>query len=231
METRPRILFADDDPAIREIVRVLLEDEGYAIDEACDGEEAVAYTNGSHDLIILDVMMPKLSGFEACERIRERYNTPILFLTAKSHEADKVQGLTSGGDDYLVKPFSALEFLARIHAMLRRFKEYGDSQDSDKRIIHLGDLTFNLESKDLYKADMPIELTGMESSLLALLAQDKGRVFTAKEIYETVWDDIYLYHSSNTVMVHIRNLRKKLEDDPQNPVYIKTVWGKGYSFG
>lgn len=231
INTRASILYADDDPAIREVIRVLLEGEGYLVDEACDGQEAVEYVNESHELIILDVMMPKLSGFEACAQIREHHNTPVLFLTAKSHESDKIQGFTAGGDDYLSKPFSAGEFLARVHAMLRRFKEYGSLDTNEPKVIQIRDLSLNTETREAHKAGKKIDLTGMEYSMLLLLAQEKGRIYTAKEIYETVWGDIYLYHSNNTVMVHIRNLRKKLEDDPHDPVYIQTVWGKGYCLG
>lgn len=229
MDKPAKILFADDDPEIREVVRILLESEGYAVDEAENGQQAIALADGSHDLIILDILMPGISGYAACEQIREKSNVPILFLTAKSQEQDKVRGLAAGGDDYLVKPFSALELLARVKAILRRYKEYGTEKLNSR--LSIGELVIDTGAATVTKNGVEIDLTDLEYAILSLLAKNKGKVFTAKEIYESAWDDIYFYQSNNTVMVHIRNLRKKLEEDPQNPKYVKTVWGKGYMLG
>lgn len=232
MEKQTKILFADDDREIREVVRILLESEGYAVDEAADGGQAIELAGGEYGLIILDILMPGLSGFEACEQIRKKSNVPILFLTAKSQEGDKVRGFAAGGDDYLVKPFSAAELLARVKAMLRRYKEYGtEDAKRDGRVIRLGELEIHTDTKEVLKNGREIGLTDLEYGILLLLAGDRGRIFTAKEIYESVWDDLYFYQSNNTVMVHVGNLRKKLEDDPQRPKHIKTVWGKGYAIG
>jgi len=232
MDKPAKILFADDDAEIREVVRILLESEGYDIDEAADGQQALGLAGNSYDLVILDILMPGMGGFEACEQIRKKSNVPILFLTAKSGEDDKVRGLAVGGDDYLVKPFSSAELLARVQAMLRRYKEYGTEETApDSNTLRFGSLSANIKTKEVRKNETIIELTDLEYGILLLLMQSRGRVFTAKEIYESVWDDLYFYQSNNTVMVHIRNLRKKLEDDPQRPRLIKTVWGKGYSIG
>ncbi len=232
MDKPAKILFADDDPEIREVVRILLESEGYKVDEAVDGRQAIGLADNSYDLVILDILMPGTGGLEACEQIRKKSNVPILFLSAKSQEEDKVKGLSAGGDDYLVKPFSSAELLARVQAMLRRYQEYGMQrvkQASD--IIRFESLLIDTKTKEVRKNETMIELTDLEYGILLLLMQSRGRVITAKEIYESVWDDLYFYQSNNTVMVHIRNLRKKLEDDAQHPRLIKTVWGKGYSIG
>ncbi len=232
MDKPTKILFVDDDPEIREVVRILLESEGYEVDEAADGQRAIELVGNSYGLVILDILMPGIGGFEACEQIRKKSNVPILFLTAKSGEDDKVRGLAVGGDDYLVKPFSSVELLARVQAMLRRYKEYGTAEaKSDNDMIRFSPLSINTKTKEVKKNDTIIELTDLEYGILHLLMKSRGKVFTAKEIYESVWDDLYFYQSNNTVMVHIRNLRKKLEDDPQRPKLIKTVWGKGYSVG
>lgn len=229
MERPVKILFADDDPEIREVVHILLESEGYLVDEAADGRQAIEAADGSHGLVILDVLMPGLSGFDACERIREKSNVPILFLTAKSQEEDKVRGFAAGGDDYLAKPFSAAELIARVKAMLRRYQEYGtDVGTYETGPLRVGEIMIDPAAKEVSRDGQSVDLTDLEYKILLLLAQNRGQVFTAKGIYESVWDDIYFYQSNNTVMVHIRNLRKKLEDDPQKPKHIKTVWGKGY---
>lgn len=226
------ILFADDDPEIREVVRMLLTREGYQVLEARNGREAVEMADGQVDLIILDVMMPGLSGVSACEAIRKKTSVPILFLTAKSQDCDKMEGFAAGGDDYLVKPFSSVELAARVGALLRRYCVYkGDDRAAREMVISLPGLTIHRELNEVNKNGARILLTDLEYRILLLLADNRDRTFTTQDIYEQVWKEPYFFVSNNTVMVHIRNLRKKLEDDPQNPRYVKNVWGKGYRIG
>ena len=228
------LLLADDDAHIREVVCVLLESEGYAVHTAVDGVEALQLfeTNMGFDLIILDVLMPGLSGLDVCKRIREQSNTPVLFLTARSQDADKVRGFVAGGDDYLPKPFSAIEMLARVNALLRRYHRYGGSPAQTQRTkLTVGDITIDVSGRHVFGPAGAIALTDFEFSVLLLLAQHRGTIFSAREIYEAVWDEPFLEQSANTVMVHIRNLRRKLGDNPQNPRYIRTVWGRGYTIG
>lgn len=224
-----RILFADDDPEIREVVNILLKKEGYEVIEACNGEEAVEKTDKDIDLIILDVMMPGRSGVSACVEIRKITSAPILFLTAKSQDSDKALGFAAGGDDYLVKPFSGVELTARVGAMLRRYCVYrGKETNEAVEVIRLPGLLIRTGINDVEKDGERVILTDIEYRILLLLAQNRKKTFTTQEIYEEVWKEPYFFTSNNTVMVHIRNLRKKLEEDPQNPKYVKNVWGKGY---
>jgi DNA-binding response OmpR family regulator len=237
MPAAARILVADDDPQIREVVSVLLGADGYTVEPAESGELAVALVQAEDpapfDLIILDVLMPGMSGFEACEEIRRTSMAPVLFLTAKSREVDKVRGLMAGGDDYLSKPFSFAELRARIRAMLRRYRKYGGASSAETvpPVINVGDIEIDERRRAVTRAGVPVDLTDVEYSVLAMLAERRGSVLTARQIYESVWDDLYLPQSGNTVSVHIRNLRKKLEDDPKNPRYVRTVWGRGYTVG
>lgn len=224
-----KILLADDDPEIREVVRLMLSREGYEVTEAVNGIQAVEKASGSVDLIILDVMMPEMDGISACETIRQTSTVPILFLTAKSQDMDKETGFEAGGDDYLVKPFSMVELAARVKAMLRRSYVYQSQETaSDDMVIRLPGLSIHTGLNEVIKNGQRLLLTDLEYQILVLLAQNRKRTYTSQELYETIWKEAYLYTSNNTVMVHIRNLRKKLEDDPQNPRYIKNVWGKGY---
>lgn len=226
---REKILFADDDSEIREVVRVLLSNEGYTVLEAKNGEEAVALADESIDLIILDVMMPQRSGISACIEIRKNLTVPILFLTAKSQDSDKTMGFSAGGDDYLAKPFSYAELIARVKAMLRRYHVYRGKETIQKEEeIILHSLSISRSHNEVKKNGEEILITDLEYRILLLLAQNRGKIFTIQNIYESVWNEPYFYISNNTVMVHIRNLRKKLEDEPQNPKYIVNVWGKGY---
>lgn len=227
-----KILVADDDPEIREVIKLLLTGEGYEVTEACDGNEALALLDDETDLVILDIMMPGTNGYAACSEIRTRSVVPVLFLTAKSQESDKYMGFSVGGDDYLVKPFSYSELISRVKAMLRRYCVYGAKKIQKNSVIRCGE---NIEiDPDLGTAKQDgqeITLTRTEYRILYLLASNPQKIFTVQNIYESVWEEPYLYTSNNTVMVHIRNLRKKLGDDPQNGHIIKTVWGKGYRIG
>lgn len=222
-----KILLADDDPEIRNVVRILLESEGFTVLDAANGTEAVETADGTIDLIILDVMMPGCNGYTACAEIRKKSTAPILFLTAKSQDSDKTMGFSAGGDDYLAKPFSYPELTARVKALLRRRYVYDQGQPADGA-ISLPGLSIDCAFNEVKKNGGEILLTDLEYRILLLLAKNRGKIFTIQNIYESVWQEPYFYTSNNTVMVHIRNLRKKLEDDPQNPRYLKNVWGKGY---
>ncbi|WML37800.1 response regulator transcription factor [Clostridium sp. OS1-26] len=223
------ILIADDNEEIREIVRVLLESEGYNVIEAADGEDAVIKVDENIDLIILDIMMPIKSGFKACVEIREKTSAPRSFLTAKTQDSDKCMGFSSGCDDYLLKPFSYTELVSRVKALLRRYYVYkGKDKVEPTKFINIDELTINIISNEVLIDEKEVILTETEYKILLLMAQNKKKIFSAQNLYESVWKEPYFYSCNNTIMVHIRNLRRKLEKDPQNPKYIKTVWGKGY---
>lgn len=229
MKDAARILIVDDDPEIREILRVLLESEGFAAAEAADGAEALAVFSEKTDLVILDVMMPGLSGYEVCRKMRERSNVPILFLTAKNQEADLTLGFSTGADDYLAKPFSTGELLARVKGLLRRYHTYrGRSAHEEKATLEWGGLVLRQDSNDVRKNGRRLTLTDKEYQILKMLLASRGKTFSAQMLYEGVWGEPFHYSSNNTVMVHIRHLREKIEDDPQAPTLLKTVWGKGY---
>ncbi|MDR1569138.1 MAG: response regulator transcription factor [Oscillospiraceae bacterium] len=222
------LLIVDDDPDIREVLRLLLSGEGYAIREAASGLEALGRLDGA-DAILLDVMMPGMSGFEACGEIRKRSNAPILFLTARSREVDRVLGLKLGGDDYLCKPFSPSELSARVAALLRRYRVYqGKTERPGTQTIERCGLIINIGTGDVSRGGKRIPLTDLEQRLLLYLARRPGETIAAAELYAAVWREPYLLSSASTIMVHVRNLRKKLEADPKQPALIKTVWGKGY---
>lgn len=229
MENKKRkILIADDDSAIREVIRILLESEGYEIVEAANGEEAVKRMDNTIDLLILDVMMPGCSGITACTQIRREYLAPILFLTAKSTDTDKIMGFSVGGDDYLSKPFSYTELLSRVKALIRRYHIYNQSSSSQDPCIHIQNLTIDTDTHQVLRDGEEIFLTDIEYQILHLLATNRNKIFSVQNIYESVWNEPYFSTSNNTVTVHIRNIRKKLEPDVQNPRYIQNVWGRGY---
>ncbi len=227
METK--ILFADDDEEIRHIVRTLLENDGFTVVEARDGAEAIAMADDSYDLIILDVMMPHKDGVSVCVELRRTLTVPILFLSAKSQDSDKTLGLGAGGDGYLSKPFSYAELLAQVKAMVRRYHVYrGKETIEEREKIVLGQLSIDPLVNEVWKGDEEIQLTDLEYRILLLLSKNRGRLYTIQMIYETVWDEPYFYSSNNNVMVHIRNLRRKIEEDPAKPKILVNVWGKGY---
>lgn len=232
-ETAPRILAVDDNPEIREIIRVLLSGEGYTVLEAGSGPAALeALGKGAFDLIILDIMMPGMNGYETCGRIREMSNAPILFLSARTTDSDKLLGFSSGGDDYLAKPFSYSELLGRAKALIRRYHIYQGKSSAEtvpnRGVVSYHELQIDLERETVLRAGAPVELTDTEFAMLKLMVTNRRQVFSAQRLYEAVWNEPYYYGASNTVMVHIRNLRRKIEQDPQNPLLIKTTWGKGY---
>lgn len=228
-----KILLIEDDADIREGVRILLESEKFAITEAEDGKKGLDLLDSNIDLVILDIMMPGMSGLRVCEEIRKTSNVPILFLTAKTQESDKLIGLMAGGDDYLPKPFSYSELLARVKSLIRRYKVYQGKNDvlaSPDKWIESGGIKINTVYNDVYINGVQADLPNIEYKMLLLLMSHPHKIFSAQNIYESVWQEPYFYNSSNTVMVHIRSLRLKIEDDAQSPKHIKTVWGKGYRF-
>lgn len=228
------ILVVEDDPAIREGIRILLSGEGYTVLEAPTGEDALRQINDAIDLVILDIMLPGISGIKVCEELRKVSTVPILFLTAKSQESDKTIGLMAGGDDYLSKPFSYAELIARVKAQLRRYCVYRGKKQSlqldTDQILTSGRIKIALDRNEVWKDGTVLDLTEIEYKILLLLIQHPRRIFSTHNIYESVWEEPYTYSANSTIMVHIRKLRTKIEDDPQNPVYIKNVWGKGYRY-
>ena len=224
-----KILFADDDPEIRSVVRVLLESEGYEVIEAADGREAIRLADDSMDLIILDVMMPGKDGLSACVEIRRRLTVPILFLTARTQDSDKTVGFGAGADDYLAKPFSYAELAARVKALIRRYHVYRGKESFEAgSALTIRDLSIDRRTGQVTRDGEEIHLTDLEYRILLLLASNRGKIFTIENLYESVWGEPFFYSATSTVMVHIRNLRKKLELDPKNPTYVVNVWGKGY---
>jgi DNA-binding response OmpR family regulator len=220
------ILVVDDESDIRDIIHVYLRNEGYHVIEAADGEEALQVVQASSvQLVILDVMMPRMDGITACLKIREISDTPIIMLSAKEEDIDKITGLTTGADDYMTKPFNPLELIARVKAQMRRQTLLGKAENNS--LILIKDLVIDKGKHSAKLKDQEIVLTPLEFSILVLLASHEGQVFSSEHIYEKVWKEPFGY-SDNTVMVHIRNLREKLEDNPRSPQYIKTVWGVGY---
>ena len=229
-----RILIADDNAEIREILRILLSGEGYDVIEAKDGNEVLELFDSSIDLIILDIMMPNMNGYQTCLKIRETSNVPVLFLTVKGLDSDKTLGFSSGADDYLSKPFSYSELTARVKALLRRYQIYKGKKDeiisSKKEDLTIDGITLHYASQNVEINGAEIELTDIEFNILNTLMSNPRQIFSAEQLYEKAWNEPYFYSANNTIMVHIRNLRKKIEKDPANPVYIKTIWGKGYRF-
>ncbi|MCI1722735.1 MAG: response regulator transcription factor [Lachnospiraceae bacterium] len=229
------ILIVEDDKDIREGVRILLESENYSVEEADCGKAGLEKLSETTDLVILDVMMPGMSGLKTCEEIRKVSNVPVLFLTAKSKESDKLIGLMAGGDDYLAKPFSYAELLGRVKALLRRYRIYRGKQEEETlqekdRVIEIDRIRISEDFNEVTVDGNETELSDIEYRILLKLMKNPRRIFSAQNIYEDIWNEPFFYSSAGTVMVHIRNLRVKVEKDPQNPLHIKTVWGKGYRF-
>ncbi|EHB62315.1 MULTISPECIES: response regulator transcription factor [Paenibacillus] len=222
------ILMVDDEVEIIKLMEIYVKNEGYTLLTANSGIEALEILKTHKvDLIILDVMMPKMDGIQACMKIREENNTPIIMLSAKSQEIDKIAGLSIGADDYVTKPFSPLELIARIKSQLRRYKQLNSSTARNENEIQIDELIINAASHRVTVAGEEVKLTPREFDLLHMLAINRGLVLSMDKIYTEVWNEPFM-ESKNTVMVHIRKLREKIEKDPQHPQYIKTVWGIGY---
>ena len=221
------ILIADDEKEIRDVLRLLLLSEGYCVLLAADGQEALELSGAEVDQYILDVNMPRLSGFMTGAAIREKCDTPIMFLTAYSGESDKVMGFSVGADDYIVKPFSNIELLMRVKAILRRSITTNDEQPQlPKNQLLLGDVCLDLDSQAVLRGQEVIALTYTEFKILELLLTNRKRIFSLDQIYSSIWNENAV--GDDAIMVHIKNIRKKLKDDARNPSYIKTAWGRGY---
>ena len=229
MEEKIRILAVDDEPDLRALLRILLVNHGYEVIECSSGAEAVdtVRTDGRFDLVIMDIMMPGLSGVEACRKIREFSAVPMLFLTAKTQLDDKQQAYSSGGDDYLAKPFSRQELMMKVESLTRRYRVYKGKRDS----VESRELELDEERGCAMLSGKRLDLTDKEFAILRFFFRHRGQTVDVRTVYEGVWGEKFLPSSNNTVMVHILNLRKKLEEDPANPKLIRTVWGKGYRFG
>ncbi len=224
------ILIVEDSQEIIDLIKIYLEQEEYFIYAACDGKAAVdIFGKEEIHLVVLDIMLPKLNGYEVIKRIRKRSNVPVIILSAKNQDADKILGLNLGADDYLAKPFNPLELVARINAQMRRFYDFGGSKEKQDEKVIIGDLMLDQRECKLYKKNKEIDLTYMEYKLLKLFMTEPGRVFTKAQIFELVWENEY-YYTDNTVVVYISKLRDKIEDNSKNPQIIKTVRGLGYRF-
>jgi DNA-binding response OmpR family regulator len=223
-----RVLLVDDEPLIVKGLRFSLEQDGFEVESAADGEEAIAkFFGGQFDLVLLDVMLPKLSGTEVCQRIRERSSIPIIMLTAKGEDMDKILGLEYGADDYMTKPFNVLEVKARIKSVLRRTVPTGVQEE--KKVIRVRDMEVNLVNRSVTLAGKEVKLTAKEFDLLQLFITNRGKVYSRENMLETVWKYDYL-GDMRTVDVHIRRLREKIERNTAQPEFIFTKWGVGYYF-
>ena len=227
---KERILIVDDNREIVDSLGKLLSFEGYDVLEAYDGMEALNVLEKTRvDLILLDVMMPRLNGLSTLMKIRENCNIPAIILSAKTEESDKVSGLVLGADDYISKPYNPAELIARVKAQLRRYTAYGGSKpESGGDTIDNGGLVLDLKQKIVLAEGMPVKLTATEYRIISLLMEHPGQVFSAEQIYEKVWNEQADFAVENTVMVHIRHIREKIEIDAKNPRYVKVVWGIGY---
>ena len=223
------ILVVDDDHEIVRAITITLEREGYHVLNAYDGLQALdCVTSREVHLIIIDVMMPKLDGLSAVMKIREKKNLPIIILSAKSEDADKILGLNIGADDYITKPFNPLELVARVKSQLRRYTQLGNmNQQAEGQVYKCGGLQINDDNKEVTVDGDPIKLTPIEYNILLLLVKNAGKVFSIDEIYEKIWNEEAI-GADNTVAVHIRHIREKIEINPREPRYLKVVWGVGY---
>lgn len=228
------ILIVDDEQAIADLVEVYLKNENYRVLKFYNGKDALDCVEKERlDLAILDVMLPDMDGFSICQKIREKHNFPVVMLTSKEQEIDKITGLTLGADDYITKPFRPLELVARVKAQLRRFTKYNfeynpAEPNREERLIAFSGLVLDMDTHECTLNEKKLALTPTEFSILWVLCANRGRVVSSEELYREVWGDKYFTNSNNTVMVHIRHLREKMRDSAEHPKYIKTVWGVGY---
>ena len=230
------ILSVEDDREIRQGIEIFLRGQGYRVFQAADGIEGLRVIEKEEiHLAIVDIMMPRMDGITMVIKLREQYDFPVIFLSAKSEEVDKIMGLNMGADDYVTKPFTPMELLARVNSQLRRYrrfmklleeKEAGGQEEQDKNVYRIGGLELNEDTVELFVDGSPVKVTPMEFKILLLLMKNPGHVFSAEEIYERVWNERAV--NTDTVMVHVRNIREKIEINPRNPKYLKVVWGVGY---
>lgn len=226
---KEQILVVDDEKENADLVTLYLENEGFQVFKFYSSEKALECINSqSIDLAVLDIMMPVIDGLELCRKIREHHHYPIIMLTAKGTEIDKITGLTLGADDYITKPFLPLELVARVKAQLRRYTHYNQGQEQNQDLfVHHG-LVLNRKTHECSLNEQPLSLTPTEFEILAILCENKGRVVSSEELFHQIWKDEYYSKNNNTITVHIRHLREKMQDSFEKPKYIKTVWGCGY---
>lgn len=226
---KEKILIVDDEAEIADLVALYLQNEDYTVYKFCHpGEALKCIEEESLDLVILDVMMPEMNGFELCRKIRENHTYPVIMLTAKGEEVDKITGLTLGADDYITKPFRPLELVARVKAQLRRYKRYNMGANEDSDVLEISGLVLNKRTHECVLNEKPLALTPTEFSILQILCENRGAVVSAEELFQRIWKDEYYSKNNNTITVHIRHLREKMDDSFEEPKYIKTVWGCGY---
>ena len=226
-----KILVVDDEVEIADLIEVYLNNENYAVCKFYSAKAALECINTTEiDLAILDIMLPDIDGFTLCQKIREKHTYPIIMLTAKDSEMDKINGLTLGADDYITKPFRPLELIARVKSQLRRYKRYNPAHSANEtsNFIIYADLEMDIQAHACYLEGKPIILTRTEFSILRILLENKGKVVSAEELFHKIWQDEYYNKANNTITAHIRHLREKLHDTLDNPKYIKAIWGVGY---
>ena len=226
METN-HILIVEDDKEIREGVQIYLQSQGYKVYQAADGIEGLEILKKEEiHLAIVDIMMPRMDGIRMTMKLREKYDFPVIMLSAKSEEVDKITGLNIGADDYVTKPFTPMELMARVNSQLRRYRKFLEKLTPKENVHVIGGLEINEDTVEVSVDGVPVKLTPIEYKIILLLAKNPGRVFSSEEIYERVWQEKAI--NTDTVMVHVRNIREKIELDPKNQKYLKVVWGVGY---
>ena len=226
METN-HVLIVEDDKEIREGVQIYLQSQGYKVFQAADGVEGLEIIEREEiHLAIVDIMMPRMDGIRMTMKLRETYDFPVIMLSAKSEEVDKITGLNIGADDYVTKPFTPMELMARVNSQLRRYRKFLEKLTPKENVHVIGGLEINEDTVEVSVDGVPVKMTPIEYKILLLLAKNPGRVFSSEEIYERVWQEKAI--NTDTIMVHVRNIREKIEIDPKNPKYLKVVWGVGY---
>ena len=231
MKETYHVLVVEDDEQIRDGIEIYLKSQGYEVSKAADGIEGLEKLKEKEvHLAIIDVMMPRMDGIHMVMRLRKEYDFPVIMLSAKSEEVDKIMGLNMGADDYVTKPFQPLELLARVNSHLRRYKRFlevtGQGNETPENVYRIGGIELNEDTKEVLVDGEPVKMTPMEFKILALIMRSPGRVFSAEEIYERVWNERAI--NTDTVMVHVRKIREKIEYNPKEPKYLKVVWGVGY---
>ncbi len=229
MERKDKVLIVDDEHTIADLISLYLENEGFQVLKFYNAADALLCIQTEVlDLAILDVMLPDINGFQLCQQIREKHHYPIIMLTAKGEEMDKITGLSLGADDYITKPFHPLELVARVKAQLRRYKRYNTGLEQNDEIMVLSGLVLDKKAHKCTLDDKPLSLTPTEFSILQILCQNKGKVVSSEDLFHQIWKEEYFTKNNNTITAHIRHLREKMGDSYENPKYIKTVWGYGY---
>lgn len=224
-----KILIVDDEREIADLVELYLQNDNYTVYKFYSANEALSCIDEiTFDLAILDIMLPDGNGFSICQKIREKHNYPVIMLTAKEQETDKITGLTLGADDYITKPFRPLELVARVKAQLRRYKKYNSAQTPEETVFTHSGLVVDTNTHECLLNEKPLSLTPTEFSILRILLEQKGNAVSSEKLFHEIWKDEYFSKSNNTITVHIRHLREKMNDSVENPKYIKTIWGVGY---